>query len=297
MTCRHGSRPDNSFKTLGGGVPVHYDRQPPAFPYGSKGTPVTLHATQSFENTLDEALAELWRKCPLGKADIILTAGAFVCKRGQHSKGNAFDLDGIWWGDRLVLTKNYPNDSQAYLGIEAVLRKHIGTVLNFHYNSSHEDHWHVDTGSSPGFSTGSDSRVKFLQMALGKLFDRRGPDGRELAVDGDYGRNTRAAARQVLLELGLATAAEMNTDSKTDAELTRHWMALLDAAAAKGLAALSPPSAGGGVSETPEAVELLARIFDLLDEQLQDHPARKEIERAVQNLADHPDIAPVLADA
>jgi len=30
-----------------------------------------------------------------------------------------------------VLAYNYPNDRVAYLGVEAVLRKHFGTVLNW----------------------------------------------------------------------------------------------------------------------------------------------------------------------
>ncbi|SDX38031.1 hypothetical protein [Thiocapsa roseopersicina] len=287
MAC---TKPNNTFKTLGGGVPVHYDRMNPPFHYGSKGKQFTLAAEKSLENLLDAAFAELWQKCPLGKADIILTAGAFVCKSGQHGKGRAFDCDGIWWGDRLLLTKNYRADSQAYLGVEAILRKHIGTVLNFEYNRSHEDHWHLDTGTKPGFSASSKSRVLFLQMALGKLF------GRRVDVDGRVGDETRGAVRDVLEALGLATAAEMSTDNKTDKELARNWMAFLDAAAERGLATLAPPGAGAGAPPTePDPLQLLARLHDLLKDELEDHPARKEIERAVENFAEHPEIDAVLA--
>lgn len=287
MAC---TKPANTFKTLGGGVPVHYDRMDQPFHYGSKGKQFTLAAEKSLENLLDDAFAELWTKCPLGKADIILTAGAFVCKSGQHGKGKAFDCDGIWWGDRLLLTKNYPKDAQAYLGVEAILRKHIGTVLNFEYNASHQDHWHLDTGSSPGFSPSSRSRVLFLQMALSKLF------GRRVSVDGGIGDETRDAVRDVLEDLRLATAAEMSTDNKTDNALTRHWMAFLDAAADKGLAALAPPgTAAGAPAADPDPLQLLARLHEMLDDELVDHPARKDIERAVENFAEHPDIAAVLA--
>jgi hypothetical protein len=287
MAC---TKPSNTFKTLGGHVPVHYDRLDPPFHYGSKGKQFTLAGTKSLENTLDDAFAELWDKCPLGKADIILTAGAFVCRSGQHGKGNAFDCDGIWWGDRLLLTKNYRSDAQAYLGVEAVLRKHIGTVLNFEYNASHEDHWHLDTGTKPGFSASSKSRVLFLQMALGKLFDRR------VGVDGDIGDETRGAVRDVLEELGLATAAEMSTAHKTDNQLAQHWMAFLDAAAEKGLAALAPADAdGGGTTADADPLQLLERLHDMLSDELAEHPSRKQIERAVENFADHPEIAAVLA--
>ncbi len=63
MAC---SRPNNTFKTLGGDVPVHY---------GSKGKQLSFPAPQAFENLLDATFAELWQRCPAGKADIILSAG------------------------------------------------------------------------------------------------------------------------------------------------------------------------------------------------------------------------------
>ncbi|WP_295434967.1 hypothetical protein [uncultured Thiodictyon sp.] len=286
MAC---SRPANTFKTLGGGVPVHYDREPPLFPLGSKGKPASFAVESSFENQLDATMTELWKKCPLGKADIILSAGAFVCKSGQHGQGLAFDLDGIWWGSRLVLAKQYHSDSRAYLGIEAILRKHVGTVLNFEYNAAHQDHWHLDPGTSPGFDSGSRSRVLYLQMALRKLF------AQPVKVDGLFSDETRKGVHAVFAALGLATAAEMDTDSKVDKALAKHWMAFLDAAATEGLAALAPTALARAVAPTP--LQLLATLHDTLEDELPEHPARKTIERAIENFADHPDIAAVLASS
>lgn len=51
-------------------VPVHYDRLPPRFPYGSRGKPLTFQAEGAFVEGLDSAFAELWQVCPLGKADV-----------------------------------------------------------------------------------------------------------------------------------------------------------------------------------------------------------------------------------
>lgn len=286
MPC---SKPANMFTTLGGGMPVHYDRHKPPHHYGTKGQPASFAVEKSFENQLDAAMNELWTKCPLGKADIILSAGAFVCKSGQHGKGLAFDLDGIWWGSRLVLTKDYHADARAYLGIEAILRKHVGTVLNYEYNAAHHDHWHLDAGTKPGFDSGSRSRVLFLQMALRKLF------GQSVRVDGQFGDETRKAVRAVFAALGLASAAEMDTDNEVDKVLAEHWSAFLDGAAKEGLAALAP--AGRAPVVTPSPLQLLATLHDMLEDELSEHPARKSIERAIENFADHPDIAAVLASS
>lgn len=282
MTC---TRPSNSFRTLAG-VPVHYDRLPPQFSYGSKGRPQAFFAQQAFETLLDQTFAEMWQHCPLGRAAIILTAGAWVCKSGTHGRGIAFDLDGIWWGERLVLADNYPTDSAAYLGIEAVLRKHLGTVLNYRFDRAHQDHWHVDSGTAVGFRRVR-SVVLFVQMAAGKLFDRT------VKVDGAIGPETRGAVRAILAELGLATAAQMNGPSDIDAQLTRHWMAFLDAAAEQGLAVLAP--ADDRFAE-PNPPQLLQQALDLLTDALQEHPGRKQVEQAVQRFAEHPRVAALLAE-
>ena len=275
-------RPTNSFTALGGGVPVHYDRKPPQFGLGTQGTPSTWYCTKSFQKKLDKCFSELWEKCPLGKADVICTAGAWVNKPGRHGQGRAFDLDAIFWGDRMVLANNYPNDRIAYLGIESILRKHFGTVLNYEYNTAHRDHWHIDDGSAVAFLTGSTSRVKYLQMVLTHLFTIEQP----LTIDGLYGKKTRNAARVVLKELRLANSEQIESDSKLDKRLKQVWVRFLDKAAERGLTILEPVE----TVHEPSAVELLEDLHRIIKTELGDTESRKRIEAAVTTFVSHPDI-------
>ncbi len=279
------SKPNNSFKTLGGYVPVNYDRKPPQYDLGSRGMPTTWHCTEDFEKKMDDCFAELWKKCPLGKADIICTAGAWVPKPGMHGQGRAFDLDAIWWGDRLLLAKNYPSDKVAYLGVESVLRKHFGTVLNYKYNAAHQCHWHFDDGTSVGFRTMS-SVVLYLQMTLNEVFKVNKP----LMVDGDYGDNTRGGVRQALKDCGLVNVADVSSNSKLDQALTDNWMAFLDEAAKRGLAVLKP----AGEEEEESASDLLERLYDVINEEIGNSAARKTIESALTIFVSHPTIEKAL---
>jgi hypothetical protein len=191
-------RPTNFFTELAG-VPVHYDRFPePQFSYGTRGKPLKFHCTETFEQKLHACFDELWRVCPLGKAEVIASAGTFVDKPGQHGLGRAFDLDCIFWADKAFITLHFPMDRRFYLAVDAVLRKHFGTVLNFHFNAAHRDHFHVDDGAPTGFVASHRSRVLFLQMALTFLFDR------PVAIDGRIGPETNGATRDVLIDVGLA---------------------------------------------------------------------------------------------
>lgn len=109
------------------------------------------------------------------------------------------------------------------------------------------------------------------------------------------GDNTRNAVCDVFIAIGLAAAAAMNTNSKVEKELAKHWSAFLDAAAKEGLAALAPVVAGPVVN--PTLLQLLAILHEMVEDELSEHPARKSIERAIENFADHPDIAVVLASS
>ena len=68
---------------------------------------------------------ELWRVCPLGRAEVVTSAGAYVNKPGSHGQGRGFDLDAIFWADKNFITLHYPQDRRFYLGVEAILRKHF----------------------------------------------------------------------------------------------------------------------------------------------------------------------------
>ena len=195
-------RPNNFFTTLSG-IPVHYDRFPSPNDYGTRGQPYRFYATPSFEDKLDHCFDDLWGICSNGRAELITSAGAFVDKPSFHGQGRAFDLDGIFWANRTFITfkDGYQrNDRKFYFGVEAVLRKHFGTVLDYLYNADHRDHFHVDDGSEVGFRGSSTSIVSFVQAALVYVFDLSvGASG----IDGDYGSNTKAAVRQALSGLGI----------------------------------------------------------------------------------------------
>lgn len=277
-------RPNNSFKTLGGYVPVHYDRKPPEHGLGSRGIPATWYCTENFEEKMDNCFAELWTKCPLGKADIICTAGAWVNKPGMHGMGQAFDLDAIWWGDRLLLANNYSSDKAAYLGVESVLRKYFGTVLNHKYNSAHKCHWHFDDGTNVGFRTAR-SVILYLQMSLNEVFKIN----KRLVVDGDYGDNTRDGVRQALKDCGLVNETDISSNSKLDQALKDNWMAFLDEAAKRGLEALKPRG-----DKEPASV-LLERLYDVINEEIGNSGTRKTIEVALSTFVSHPTIEKALS--
>ena len=178
------------------GVPVNYAREPVAR-YGTRGRPHSFNCTLQFFRKLEACFDELFGVTPLGLGDTITSAGAFVEKPGFHGLGRAFDLDAIFWPDRDFVTLRFPTDQKFYLGVEAVLRKHFGTVLNFLYNSDHHDHLHVDDGSDVGFVTSSKSRVLFVQAALTHVF------AVPVGIDGVYGPETERCVQTALVRLGL----------------------------------------------------------------------------------------------
>ncbi len=268
--------PSNSFTKLGG-VPVHYDRfSDPRYAYGTRGKPHTFYCLTEFETKLDGCLNELWRVCPLGQAEIITSAGAYVNKSGAHGCGRGFDLDAVFWADKNFVTLHYPQDKRFYLGVEAVLRKHFGTVLNHEYNAAHRDHFHIDDLSEVGFRTGSKSRVLFLQMAISHVF------GKPIAVDGGFGDETSDAAKHLLLDLGLATASQLRTRGNIEVYLGQNWLTLLDkvsAAAFEGLGVRDPDSLS--------PADFLFDTYRTIEAELGDSPRRKAVETALTAFANH----------
>lgn len=259
-------RPANSFTTLGGGVKVHYDR-PPIAPYGSQGKPLTFHATEETEATLDRAFEEIWKTCPLGKADVITTAGAFVDKPNSfHNTGKAFDLDGIHWKEKAFVTLNYPSDKRFYLGIEAILRKHFATVLNFHFNAAHRDHLHVDLGGEVGF-TKVKSKIFFLQAAISHVVEI------PIDIDGEWGDETAGGAKKALEKLGIEGSLE---DKAV-------WLKFLTKVAASAFGTTVQP-------KEKTAHDLLQDVYSVIAHELAEQPARKRIETALTAFVNHPDI-------
>ena len=146
----------------------------------------TVRATVGFYGKLSACFAELWTVA--GTADVITSAGAYHEKPGFHGKGRAFDLDALFWPGRTLVTRDDHND--LYLGVEAVIRRHFGTVLDYLYNAAHRDHYHFDDGSRVGFRSSSRSMVLYAQAALNAF------EGAGLAIDGIWGPLTRGALKR-----------------------------------------------------------------------------------------------------
>lgn len=194
------SQPGNSFKTLGGGVPVHYDRLPSPFHYGSRGKEARFYCKADFETLLDDAFRDIWLYTGLGKAEVITSGGAYVDKPGQHGNGRALDIDGIFWSNKTFVTLHagwQGQDRKFYFGIEAVLRRHFGVVLDYEYNAPHRDHFHVDDSQNLGFRKSSTSKVRSLQGMLNHVW------GHNVDEDGVWGDQTAGAVSEVLAVAGL----------------------------------------------------------------------------------------------
>jgi hypothetical protein len=193
--------PSNTASKLGG-VDVFFDRR---FSGDlGQGINVPLAMTQGFEDKLDQCFNELWSVVPLGKPNKIFTAGAFTNKPGFHGLGRAFDLDGFEWTNRkfIVLEDGARNgDRKFYFGIEAILKRHFGVVLDYLFNTDHHDHFHLDDSLQIDFSASAKSKVVFLQGALIHVF---GLSIGAAGIDGQMGPNTQQAVNQALAKLGIS---------------------------------------------------------------------------------------------
>ncbi|WP_047546764.1 hypothetical protein [Psychroserpens sp. Hel_I_66] len=178
-------------------IPLHYARLV-NHPYGTRGEQRNFSIDTNFFNVLKEALDEVFSNCPLGKPEVITTAGIFVDKPGQHGHGTAFDLDAIFWKDKTLITNNFIHHKELYLGIESFLRKHFGIVLNYYY-TNHEDHWHVDTSVAVDYQESSKSETLYLQMVLKYIY------GKPVIIDGLSGPQTRGHTKDVFDRLNINT--------------------------------------------------------------------------------------------
>lgn len=189
-------RPSNSFRQLAG-VEVLYDRLDSH--YGVTGIPYDFHCTEATESALDAMFADLFeRTVPhFGAAQRILSAGAWVEKPGQHGLGKAFDLDAIHWERLRFIALEQPIQTHIYLAVQAICHKHFGVVLSYDFNADHHDHLHVDSSQSVAFRPVR-STTTFVQRVARHMF------GHAVHVDGEYGKLTEAALKDVLARLGIA---------------------------------------------------------------------------------------------
>ncbi len=178
-------------------IPLHYARLT-NHPYGTRGKQRDFLVDESFLTILKKALKEVFENCPLGVPEVITTAGIFVNKPGQHGHGKAFDLDAIFWKDETLVTLNFVHQKELYLGIESFLRKHFGIVLN-HFYPNHQDHWHMDASVSVDYNQNSKSETLYVQMALKHIY------GKEILIDGIWGRQTSGMVKEVFDRLGINT--------------------------------------------------------------------------------------------
>lgn len=178
-----------TFDTIAG-VPVAYDRAD-SKSYGTRGTIRTNlgPVTETFLAALEAWMTELGQLCPWGLPDLLVTGGVRgdPSKHSRHTEGRAIDIDALFWKDRPpLITKQALDYPIAYLAVEALLRRHFGTVLDFWYNGDHHDHWHVDDGHPVGW-TPSYSYTVFLQAALTHVWND------PVVIDGRPGALTTAA--------------------------------------------------------------------------------------------------------
>jgi hypothetical protein len=192
-----------TYSTFGGGrILIRYARTAKD-PYGALGKPRIVRWTPAFEAKVACFVEELSHLLP--DLSSLVLAGAWHDKWRtdkdhkpcRHCQGRAIDIDSVWWDNdcmSLVTETAYGTNRKTYLGIEAVLRRTFGTVLNWAYDSEHHDHWHCDDGTAPvlrpGDLTGKarNSRVLFIQDALQTVFGCDcGP------MDGKWGPLTNSA--------------------------------------------------------------------------------------------------------
>lgn len=177
------------------GIPLHYARLTD-HPYGTRGYQRNFYIDGQFLKTLESAFEEVFENCPLGTPEVITTGGILVNKPGHHGHGSAFDLDAIFWKNSSLVTLNFLNQKELYLGIESYLRRHFGIVLNYFY-PNHQDHWHMDSSVPVDFNQSSRSETFYVQMALRYIY------GKEVLIDGIWGRQTAWAIKTVFEELGI----------------------------------------------------------------------------------------------
>lgn len=206
------------------GKPLLYDRSAPDH-YGRTGIAFRPSVNPGFAATCDACFTELFAKLSQHAGltvSSILSGGVSRSGTGSsyHHQNRAFDLDGLLMSNNSSwVADTFPQRPQIYLGIEAVLRKHFGTVLSYDYNRAHEDHFHFDNGTSVGFKQAAKSHVIFVQNVVSLVY------GSPIGRDGVWGPNTDGALRDLRRRHGIGALS-----------VTANWLALLDAVAGDALA-------------------------------------------------------------
>ncbi|HEX6218862.1 MAG TPA: extensin family protein [Sphingomicrobium sp.] len=207
-------------------IDLLYDRSAPGH-YGVTGIPFKPFINPAFRDQCDtcfEELAEMLATHAGLKVKAILSGG--VSRAGQgtslHHKNRAFDFDGLIFdgGAANWVATSFPVRPQLYLGMEAVLRRHFGTVLTFDYNKAHEDHFHFDNGTAVGFKQAAKSHVIFIQNVIALIH------GERIGRDGVWGGETDGALKALRTRLKIGPVSDVG-----------NWKALLTEIAKAGMSA------------------------------------------------------------
>lgn len=206
-----------------GGIPLLYDRSSSGH-YGTGGVPFRPMVNAVFAQQCDACFTELVPKLAQEaglEVTFILSGGVSRAGQGSsyHHKNRAFDFDGLLFEDGGNWVANtFPARPQLYLALEAILRKHFGTVLSYDYNKAHEDHFHFDNGTATGFKTAAKSHVIFIQNVISLVF------GIAIGRDGLWGPETQGGVSQLRARLDIGPLSDRS-----------NWFALLDAIAKHGM--------------------------------------------------------------
>jgi hypothetical protein len=179
-------------------------RYRPKYLYG-EGRPGTRSIMPDFKNELTHALVDLWILSGLGPAKQIVSAGAWVPEgtngRGPndaHVRGIAIDIDAIHWpAESLIAHPDY-SEPDFYLGVEAHFRCYFHVVLGWSYNEAHKGHWHIAKNQKlQACMASSTMHTKFRQATLKYVWHEDGNPYYTGAIDGDWGKKSKAAWKKL----------------------------------------------------------------------------------------------------
>lgn len=231
------------------GKSLFYDRVTQA-DYGVGGVPYRPYVNPNFAHECDDCFSELISDLSQHaglKVETILTGGVSRSGSGSsyHHQNRAFDLDGLLFegGSNWVAT-SFPQRPLLYLGMEAILRRHFGTILSYDYNRAHQDHFHFDNGTSIGLKTAAKSHVIFLQNVLVFVYQQN------IGRDGVWGPNTNAAVRGVREAMNIGGLSQL-----------QNWRTFLKQVA-KDAFELEKARIGGPVLPDPEVCHCCGQILD-----------------------------------
>jgi hypothetical protein len=214
--------------------------------YPSNGLkPRTCRLEEKFHAKIEAMFADLWQRSPWGQAQWIGSLGCMVPSTpghdsGRHDTGEAFDLATVQWAatnwarvisatDPRCVEPEVPAAGSVEavarcLAVEAVVRLHFQTALNWWFNAAHRDHWHIDTGRGEPTWEARGNQVRFLQAALRYVWGAEG-----LVIDGQFGPKTERA-------LMVSDWAMKRTSFVALAPGAAWWPAFLEETAEKGFA-------------------------------------------------------------